>query len=146
MRRVLVPVDFSEPSDRALLRAGELHRRLGVAITVLHVVLDPFAALPSWAESALWMTPARLEHERERALQRLRAHVEQVLGPQASGARIEVVVAPAPSTAIVEAVAREDADLVCLGATGWGAVERVLLGSVAERVLRRSPVPVLVEP
>jgi nucleotide-binding universal stress UspA family protein len=131
---VLVPFDGSALSKRALD-----HALAGTAtrITVLTVVdpLDAFyrsdATGETWYESAMATADARLERVREHA-----AGTDVEL-------RTETVVG-SPGREIVDFVTAHDVDLVVMGSHGRTGLSRVLLGSVAERVVRRSPVPVTV--
>lgn len=141
-KKILVAHDFSEPSDRALAFASDLAKRLGASLEVVHVhpemydgYGDPAVGVP-WPSSDQGERYLRfLEAETERA-------VRNVLGDDASRVRCHLVRGE-PAKRIDALAADIGADMVCLGSTGKGAVERVLLGSVSQRVLRTCKVPVV---
>ncbi len=140
--RVLVPVDFS-PSSRAAFEYGTfLSGRLGADVTVLHVweppgyigpdtlaLLPVASGLPGWDRT-------RAEVLRE---------VELFLGPSSTrpkDLRVRVE-AGEPSDAILLAAKEGGADLIVMGTHGRTGLSRLLIGSVAEAVLRRATCPVL---
>lgn len=139
---VLVPLDGSDPSWDALDHAIENHR--GGRITVLHVV-DPVEGVyagpeggyydPDGYERAVDRGEDICEHARER-LEEAGALDETVF---------ETAVEPGrPARTIVSYAADEDVDHVVMGSHGRSGVSRLLLGSVAETVVRRAPMPVTV--
>ncbi len=137
-RHILAPVDFSPLSALGLRYAGALARCAGASITVLFA--NPFLPPP-------YFTPARAaELERQfregvrEAETHLRAFTEAALGAESARASLRIVEA-LPVDAIVAAAG--EAGLIVMGTHGRGGVNRIMLGSVAERVLRESPVPVL---
>lgn len=139
MARILVPIDESELSTQALERALETYP--DDEIVVLHVV-DPVQAVyraegggPSAAEE--W-----IERERDVA-DRLLAEAESVAGARDRDVRIETVVGK-PGRKIVEYAEERDVDHVVMGSHGRKGLPRFLLGSVAETVIRNSPVDVTV--
>jgi len=144
MQRILVPVDFSETSERALARAIELARMSGGNITLLHVGVVPHfystelgMSGPSGALYAqLGQEVAAQQRER---IDRLLA--ESIPGDIASRA---VVRDGFPPEEVLQQVTDGDHDVVVMGTHGRTGVRRALLGSVTERVLRECPVPVLV--
>jgi nucleotide-binding universal stress UspA family protein len=129
--RILVAVDFSPGSQQALDLAGEVARRFAAEVAVLHVD-EALSVIPGSdlaetrrvaAEHALEDATAELRRKDVRARPILRSGL----------ATIE----------IVEAAHAEHADLVVLGTHGRTGLAHVLLGSVAERVVRTAPCPVL---
>jgi nucleotide-binding universal stress UspA family protein len=134
-RIVLVAVDGSPASEAAVEFVAE--EWPSATVILLHVV-DPsrvgYRAVATTAET--WY-----ERERERA-EELLDSTEEPLPATATVERVVEVGRPAPT--IVEVATREDADHVVLGSHGRAGMSRVLLGSVAESVVRRSPVPVTV--
>ena len=129
LERVLVATDFSRCSLRALERGEELARRLGAELLLLHVAGVPVAGSRTAAA-------AHGDAERE-----LAATVEQVVhhGVRARGLLRE----GAPDEEILAAAAAEGASLIVVGTHGRTGLAHVLLGSVAERVVRAAPCPVL---
>jgi nucleotide-binding universal stress UspA family protein len=145
-RRILVAVDGSGPSLRAVAMAAALARAGGGSVSLLHAV-DPrlLRFLPTEAGLAgaarLGLLPESAEREiREDAegqLARCRRLCEQAGVPVT--ARVEVAV---PARAVAEAAA--DADLVVIGSRGLGALSGVALGSLSQRVIGETRKPVLV--
>jgi nucleotide-binding universal stress UspA family protein len=138
-KRLLVPVDGSDPADAALDFAFEEYP--DAEITILSVV-DPtdvgYGSLDG-APSALDHLQQRAEDRTERVLDEAEARAEE------HGVTVhrETIVG-VPSRAIVEWAEENEVDGVVIGSHGREGVSRVLLGSVAETVVRRSPVPVTV--
>ncbi len=145
IKHVLCPVDFSEFSRHAFGRAVAVARGFGADLTVLHVlpVASPVPALPYGPEGP---GPFGFEPvDRARAL----AELSQFLGSEHSaGVRVdyEAVESPAVYKEILQQTSRLSADLVVVGTHGRTGFDHLLLGSVAERILRTSRVPVLVVP
>jgi nucleotide-binding universal stress UspA family protein len=140
--RVLVPIDFS-PSSRAALEYGTfLAGKLGAELTVLHVWEPPgyvgpdtLALLPVAAGQPGWdQTRAEVMREVERFLGKASAR------PTDLRVRVE---AGEPSDAILLAAKDGGADLIVMGTHGRTGLSRLLIGSVAEAVLRRATCPVL---
>ena len=134
IHRILCPVDFSEPSARALEYALGLAERLGAEVDVVHVFQFPTFAVEDLA------LPLYLQ---ENLSQRLRERLEQLLiekageGPKATARVLEGV----PHVEIMEAA--KGRDLIVMGTHGRTGLSHLLLGSVAERVVRGSEIPVL---
>ncbi len=130
MNRILVASDLSARSDRALERAMELARRLDLPVTLLHVVDEalPLAAIEALVEAATL--------ELSGALHRL--------DPEEKLAVSLRVVAGEDHRTIVELAQSEDAGLIVLGTHRNEASDFFFVGTTVERVVRESPVPVLV--
>lgn len=132
--RVLVAVDGSEMAERALRYALQTHH--DAEITVLHVVGEPSPMFGIAAGIAV------ADDIQEAA----REHAQTVLSEAEAVAaefdtEIETVVEVGhPARAIIEEAA--DHDLVVIGSHGGSIADRLFIGNVAERVFRRSPVPV----
>jgi nucleotide-binding universal stress UspA family protein len=136
--RILCPTDFSEASRRALGEAVTLARWYAAEVTVLYVA--PFVA-PAAAEAAYVPLGGLTAEARQRLLGELQALVAPA---RATGVAMRVDVAEGdPVAEILSRTRSDDADLVVLGTRGREGVERWMLGSVAERVLRRAECPVL---
>jgi nucleotide-binding universal stress UspA family protein len=140
--RILVPIDFSPSSRVALEYATWLAGRLSASVEVLHVwesggYVGPeaLALLPVAAGQPGWeQTRADVEREVQRFLQ----------ASQVKPLSVGVWVEPGePTEAILAAVKTTGANLIVMGTHGRTGLSRVLLGSVAEAVLRRASCPVL---
>ena len=139
-QHVLVPIDFGESSQRALDLAVDLVKSLGGSLTIAHVY-----EIPTYGYSALTYHDADLERHAEEdargklegALAAVRPSIPRVNGLLRRGAAWEQIVA---------LIGETKADLVVMGTHGRHGIQRALLGSVAERTVRMSPVPVLMVP
>jgi nucleotide-binding universal stress UspA family protein len=144
--RILVAVDDSPASERAVEQAAELARRSAAVVRLLHVV--DMGLLTVGPELALDVE-ARVAARRAEGDRLLAAARERSLaaGVEPELRRGETA---APGEGVIDAIGTEvtdwRADLVVLGTHGRRGVERMLLGSVAEGVARRSAVPVLLVP
>jgi len=145
LRRVLVPMDLSEPARPALLAALHWARMLGLQggapdrgteAVVLHVVPCLGAPEPPFERASV---PAGLNREVETAW-------ELAGSPSNVTVREEVVWGDSPTEEILELAEREWMDLVVLATHGHGAVARALIGSTAAVVARRARCPVLLVP
>ncbi len=142
VQRILCPIDFSEPSTHALEQAAQLARWYGARLAVLHVrptVMVQPSEVPAGGPVAAWVT-AELEDSR----QRVAAACREVT---AAGVDVEVLAAAGrPITEILASAASPPADLVVIGTHGTSGFQHLVLGSVAEKVLRQAPCPVLTVP
>jgi nucleotide-binding universal stress UspA family protein len=136
--KILVPTDFSPTSHHAFQYAVALARQTGAALHLLHVIAYPveIEARPEarWAEVAGRRQRLRDDAEREIA----------GLTPFADGVKVTTkVVGGSPSRAIVLAAKHRKFQLIVMGAHDRNGVGDLVLGSVAERVGRTAPCPVL---
>jgi nucleotide-binding universal stress UspA family protein len=133
-QRVVVATDFSEASARAIDLAVAMAREPGVELHVLHVCEIPVYA--DWAPSVDLITPltATAEERLDQLLSSLRASSPGAKGLLKVGVAWEQILA---------AAAEVRADLVVLGTHGRRGVAHAVMGSVAERVVRLSEIPVL---
>ncbi|MFB6104993.1 MAG: universal stress protein [Halobacteriaceae archaeon] len=137
--RILVPYDGSPLSDRALDRVLEYHP--DADITVLYV-LDPMQAMYEAEIEGLGAASSWAD--------RMHEHGDRILeaaADRASAAGVEVVTATElgrPARTILDYVDAHEIDHGVMGSHGRSGVSRLVMGSVAERVLRQSPVPVTI--
>jgi nucleotide-binding universal stress UspA family protein len=137
--RILVPVDGSEPSDDALEFA--LDRFPEATVTVVYVV-DPMVDYSRRRAYPGYAGPGEFATEVEKGESVLEEVTDRYGG---SGAHLETeIVMGRPARAIVEFAEANEVDGIVLGSHGCDGTARVLLGSVAEAVVRRAPVPVTV--
>lgn len=138
VRRILVPVDFSEHSQRALAHAKEIAGLFGARLDVLHVIEE--VALPD--AYGYQLIPIALGQVQARSREVLERLLQQAPGPEVP-ASIEV--RPGyPALTIADYAAETGADLIVLSSHGRTGLRRLLIGSVAEQVLRLAPCPVFV--
>src|SRR5262245_17395776 len=139
-KRILVPIDFSPPSDAALAYARSVAGRYGASLHLLHVAEDPYRAF----YSAEVFVP-EIEGLREEILNDTEKRLNDRLRPSdVTGlhATAESIIGT-PAGSIVEYAAGRDVDLIVMGTHGRGGMAHLLLGSVAERVVRTAQCPVL---
>jgi len=138
-RRILVPHDFSRPASRALRAAADLVAGSGGRLTVLHVVvpLTQIAGFPP-AGGAIWLPPMELVSDARKRLAKL---VVRELGPRRAAKVACQVVIGDPHLRIVDAARGHDA--IVMATAGRTGLSHMLIGSVAEKVVRHATVPVL---
>ena len=136
LERILVPTDFSETAQHALDYARDLAQMFGAEVHLLHVVPDPVAQ--GWAGEATGLVIPDLlktwEADSEKRLSEIRLE----------GVPVERVTAVGHDfMEILQYAGGNGIDLIVMGTHGRGAVKHMLLGSVAEKVVRKAPCPVL---
>lgn len=141
LKHILFPTDFSEIADHARAYATEFGKRFGAKVTVFHV-----AQPPSYYEVAYsYETVADLSKIADQA----KAAAEKDLHEVAEKVRAEGVTVDAVTTMgtafvdIINYSRKHDVDLIIMSTHGRGFMQHVLLGSTAERVVRKAPCPVL---
>jgi len=138
LRTILVPVDFSERSRAALNYAITLAQDFGGSLMVLHV-LDPLLAAGRLDSARLRQLKSSARDEAAKQLRALSCELVK------SGVRTELLLRSGPATDIIVAFAiARKADLIIMGSQGRTGLRRLLIGSVAERVVRHAHCPVLV--
>lgn len=147
VKRIVVPLDGSEPSERILPYALKLATELDAELLLVHALMGADAELigesPQHKEAEFLKALKRVIVEQwEQIEQRLRNDAKRI---EKSGVKARMILqsGDAPEV-ILKAVREEGADLIAMSAHGYGAMKRLLLGSVASKVIRASPVPVLV--
>jgi nucleotide-binding universal stress UspA family protein len=138
MKRILIATDFSTHAERALHHAAAMARRFGAEVELLtSVYVAPVAAGPHVAAFPEDFTAYLREQAAER-IERLAA------GLRRDGLEVRGTVSlEAAAPAILSRAEEWEADLVAVGTRGLTGIAHVLLGSVAERVARLAPCPVL---
>jgi nucleotide-binding universal stress UspA family protein len=136
-RTILVPTDMSPASASALKYARLFHERFGSAVSVLHaehIELPPYFSIAQMGD-----LKRELKKLSRNATDYVKKESESVLGflPDAR------VVESAATEAILERSQNDEFGLIIMGMNGHSTVERLWMGSVTERVLRRSTIPVL---
>jgi universal stress protein A len=135
-KTILVATDFSDASTLALEYARVLASRFGAGIRVLHVVETPLPLGSEFYVPEVMTVAERAVHEAQQQLARTMA---QVSGDDVIG---QVLVGNA-ARKIVEYATDHDIDLIVMGTHGRAALAHLFMGSVAERVVRTAPCPVL---
>jgi nucleotide-binding universal stress UspA family protein len=140
LHHILVPTDFSKHSDNALVYAVAFAEKFQAELHILHVVQDLAVFVPDMVSAAPPVAPpveqitaaargALDRIVRERQLGNLRVHTDVRQGP--------------PFYEIVRYARETNVDLIIMGTHGRAGLAHVLLGSVAEKVVRKAPCPVL---
>jgi len=141
IRTVLVPTDFSEDAALAVRTAQRILRAAepGARLLLLHAYHLPveFTAL-----GTMPVTPTLFADAQEQA----RKHLEEMAKPlRDQGLRVDTLAREGYAPTVIEEIARaESVDLIAMGTHGRAGLQRLLLGSTAERVVQHSPCPVLV--
>jgi len=139
INRILIPVDFSAHSDKAVRYATTLAYKFGARVSLLHVVEDPFVT--GQAEAFVPNIPELL-NQLIKAAQGQIAELKKHLA--AHGFVVETdVVTGQPARSIVEQATAGAFDLIVMGTHGRTGLSHALLGSVAERVVQQAPCAVL---
>jgi nucleotide-binding universal stress UspA family protein len=132
-RHILAATDFSGASDHAVEFAAQLANALGAKLTLVHAFEEPYPYPVPLPPEYVGDIRARLE-----------ARCAEL---RSSGADVRGVVRKGPPwSEVVSAAADEGADLIVVGTHGRRGLPRWLLGSVAERIVRLAPVPVVAVP
>ena len=137
--RILVPTDFSAGSSRAWAVAQRLAHDLGAELILVHVLVET----PLYSEGPFSMQRTRTVFEAARA------GVEKTLGEWTAAATAEglsvrwLARSGTPHVEIIDVANAEQADLIVVGTHGRAGLDRALLGSVADRVIRTARCPVV---
>jgi nucleotide-binding universal stress UspA family protein len=140
LKTILVPTDFSDASQSALEYAKGLATAFGATIHVVHVMEDLLAHAWSAEVYVASMPNLREEIEKE-AQERLAAMMSE--DDRTRFKVVTAVVAGSPFLEIVRYAKANAVDLIVMGTHGRGPIAHMLLGSVAEKVVRKAPCPVL---
>lgn len=141
LNNILVATDFGEASEAALRYGRELAKRFDATLHVL-TVAENVAIATLGAETFAAVAP-QLQHEIEAAARQ--ALDEAIIDSDHSGpvTRPVVMTSSSPAAAIVDYAQEHNINLIVMGTNGRGVLEHFLMGSVAERVVRLAPCPVL---
>ena len=143
IHRVLAALDGSETAEKALRDAFELGITEKASLVLVHGLQPPVAAASPYLPHTIQLTHDEIEAREAH----MKAYLERVaesewLGARPVETRVRVDYHPAP--AIIELAEEEDAGLIALGTHGRGGLRRLVLGSVADKVIRGTHRPVLV--
>ena len=141
LKNILVATDFSQPSDAALLYGRALARNFNATLHVVHVV-GTISSVVYGADAYAASIP-ELQQEVEDLARKQLANLLIDSDEHPLEARHAVLTSNSPAVAIVDYAGRERIDLIVTGTNGRGGVAHLLMGSVAERVVRTAPCPVL---
>jgi len=136
MKKILIATDGSEYTRQAVSQGLQLAKVLGAEVTALYVIdQTSFVSFPM--DSSIVSVYSLLENEGKRAVEEVRKEGEEI------GVKVTtMVVEGSPTRKIIEVA--EESDLIVMGTLGRSAISKLFMGSVAERVTRYAPCPVLV--
>lgn len=146
-KKVLLPTDGSKNSERAGERAIDIAELTGADIVVLYVVETNYFESPRLANYRVDLFD-ELREEGKKIVEDFRANLEdkKCKGTCQNINLTTEIKEGTPYNIILETIAKENIDLTVIGASGRHGLDRFLLGSVTERVIRESKSPVLVVP
>lgn len=133
-KTILVPIDFQDASLAALATARELAEKLGLEVVLLHVYAIPVVVYPGFDPIVAPGLPDEIAATAKAAVERLAAE---------NGGLATLIRAGDAATEILRAVEETQPRMVAMGTHGRAGIAHLLLGSVAEKVVRQSAVPVL---
>lgn len=134
LKQILVPVDFSECMEKALLYAVPFARQFDATLTLLHVVEPPY--LPASEMGVL--VDVETQDDSRKELEALRTQLAAVV-------RCHTVIRKGSAQVeIIDAAKELGSDLIILSTHGRTGVERLLMGSTVEKVVRRAGCPILI--
>jgi nucleotide-binding universal stress UspA family protein len=142
INRILCPIDLSEFSRQALKRAGAIAADHGAALTVVHIIPLP---APVFTPGVEWNAPIALAlrpEQRNRLLQSVHEFVSSTV-PADVPVDSDVIDAPSIPGEILAQATRVKADLIVMGTHGRGGFQRLVFGSVTEKVMRTAAPPVM---
>ena len=141
LKKILCPVDFSDTSNLATHYALALARMNGASLTLLHVVAPPITSLPG--EAGLLTVP---QADVQEIIEACKLRLQDVLKElDAEAVPIECqTLSGIPFLEIARYAGDHDFDMIVMGSRGRTGLSHLLVGSVAERVLRKAPCPVLI--
>lgn len=137
--RILVPTDFSETADAALAYAKPLAAQFGATLHLVHVFSDPYV-LPAYAPDVYAGVPATL---REEALAQVADELKLRAGHNPAKRIVTATLTGLTARELVRYADEHGIDLIVMGTHGRQGVAHLLLGSVAEHLVRIAPCPVL---
>ena len=132
--KILVPVDFSESSDAALEWATVLARDTGATLLITHVETVP---LTTGGGEYIYSIP-------EPPTQELLERLNKIVPKDPNVPVVHRLLAGDPADAVLRTAKSENVDMIVMGTHGRRGISRLLMGSVAEAIVRRAECPVLV--
>ncbi len=143
IKNVLVATDFSPASDTALSYGRELARHFGGTLHVLHVVDNIYAHMVGSDAAIGAMIPSTLQAEMEQSAQRRLDALVAEDDRRELNAKPVLLTGNSTAVSIVTFAREASIDVIVVGTTGRGPMSHLLMGNVAEKVVRTAPCPVL---
>jgi nucleotide-binding universal stress UspA family protein len=141
IKQILVPVDFSDTSDKAIELAAFMAAKFGSEITLYHVVVL-FKVEDADLDEKMELYENLFHSLKEKAEEKSDSRIELVAKQKVPVHKV-IVRGLAASDSILEYIDNHPVDLVIMGTHGKSGIQKVIQGSVTERIVRLSPVPVL---
>ena len=139
-KRICCPIDFSDASRAAMEVAADLARRFGAELVLLHAYPIPGYTFPDGSVVASPRMMQDLADQAEKHVEEWRVEAERLVG---AGKVTGEKAVGEPAAEILEVARARGADLIVMGTHGRTGLEHALMGSIAERVVRRAHCPVL---
>jgi len=141
LKKILYPTDFSEYADHARMYVTEMAKVFDAKVVLMHTI-----QAPSHYEVAynyeLALNPEEIGEKRQKAADKKLNEIAQLIREE--GVEVETLISLGSAFVdIVSTARKQEVDLIILSTHGWGFVKHVLMGSTAERVVRKAPCPVL---
>ena len=137
IKKILCPVDFSDNSDEARLYAEAFAKAHGAELILMHCVETPVY----YSTMEFGFPQESMEIHAQACERQLGEMLDKALADQVSAR--SMLSQGSPYVRIIEVARAEDVDLIVMGTHGYTGLTHVLLGSVAEKVVRLAPCPVL---
>ncbi len=138
LKKILYPTDFSEYAVNARPYVIDLAKKFGAEVTVINVLMSPsYAVSPEFAVDL-----TKIQKDMQAAAESSLAAVRKVFEDEGITTRAILEIG-SPFAEIVHTAQKEKIDLIIMATHGHGAVKHMLLGSTAEKVVRKAPCPVL---
>jgi nucleotide-binding universal stress UspA family protein len=137
-KKILVPVDFSEFSEEALRSAADIAELRHAKLTIMHVMVKPETSIPY----EVYIDWQKIKDD-------IKADAEKMLNEMTEKAGLKgmserALVWGDPAQVITDSVQSDNFDLIVMATHGRAGLPRLFFGSVAEKVIRHAPCPVLV--
>jgi universal stress protein A len=140
LKKILVPIDFSEYSKKALRYAHRFAEQFSASLTLLYVV-EPTVYPADFSFGQVGF-PNVEDELRKKGEEELKAMIAEIVGDQVPSEA--VVKTGLPFIEVTSYAAEQDIDLIIVATHGHTGVEHILFGSTAEKIVRKAPCPVLV--
>jgi nucleotide-binding universal stress UspA family protein len=146
LKKILVPLDFSESSRKAALYGASFGRQYQARVILLSVVDDRVFEEVSFYDETTFMGYAEneLRETRKKGLiDKIDQLIEEIKGKYGELEMERVVLFGIPYMEIVQFAREEEIDMIVMGSQGTARIKHFLLGSTTEKVIRKAPCPVL---
>ncbi len=141
IKKILYPTDFSEYADHARIYVTDMAKAFNSKVVLMHTI-----QAPSHYEVAynyeLALNPDEIGEKRQKAADAKIGEIADLI--RAEGIEVETLITLGSAFVDIVSTARKsEVDLIIISTHGWGFIKHVLMGSTAERVVRKAPCPVL---